>query len=87
MQFPKEGWGILVEQLASMQLGVSGCVSSFWGCEALGGGSAVGPDAYRLLGGVWVEKAHVLVRTYYVLDEKCYFHQNILTNVAERGKC
>lgn len=56
--FPKEGGGVLVEQLASLQLSVSGCVSTFLGLSPSGVG-ALGPTACGLLGGIWLEKVQV----------------------------
>lgn len=88
MQFPKEGWGILVEQVASLQLSISGCVSSFLGCESLRG-ECFGPHCLQTAGRCMARKGAnikcplcVLLKTCYILDKNINFHQNILTHVA-----
>lgn len=75
-----------MEQLASLQLSVSGCISSFLGLSPSGVG-ALGPTAYGLLG-VWLEKVQVQVspvvfhKNLLHFRQKGNIHQNILTNEA-----
>lgn len=79
VQFPKEGWGVLVEQLASLQLGVSGCISSFLGCECLRS-ECFGPHCLRTAERCSARKGAntkhppcVLLKTCYILDKSVTF--------------
>lgn len=47
---PQGGWGVLVEQLAWMQPGVAGCVSSSVGCASLGVSALGTADSREVFG-------------------------------------